>query len=138
MNEQAITEVRGIKMLSEKIDFFKDRNEIDWPHYRLNRPLHNTLEMRHPLPMRNLRLVATEESYLEDILSSLKSPHLIWLRLYGCSHSSLPHWIPMKNLRVLEVEGSTLNILRPHQSKVGKYICFPLIFSFNFISYTQV
>ena len=117
-------EVRGIKMVSELIDFFKHEDTFYWDLYTSFWSLYNRhpLEMRHPLAMRNLRLVATEESYLEDILSRVKSPHLIWLRWYGCSHSSLPHWIPMKNLRVLEVAGSRLNTLWPH-SQVGKYMC---------------
>lgn len=74
--------------------------------------------------LKRLRLVVSEEGYLEDILRRVQSPDLIWLRWYGCDYSSLPDWIPMKDLRVSEVEGSKLEILWPHQSKVGKYIIY--------------
>ena len=55
--------------------------------------------------MKKLPLVVAEDDYLERILKRAGSTHLIWLCWYKCPYSSLPSWIPMEKLRVLEVGG---------------------------------
>jgi len=82
----------------------------------------------HFTRLRNLQLVATEEDHLEDILSRVKPRHVRWFRWYRCSHSSLPDWVPMENLRVLEMEGHSLNVLWSHQSQVGTFILHVISF----------
>ena len=69
--------------------------------------------------MKNLHLVAAEDDYLERILKRTGSTHLIWLCWYKCPYSSLPSWIPMEKLRVLEVGGSELKILWQRKSQVN-------------------
>lgn len=61
--------------------------------------------------VQHLQLVAIEDFYLEHILRRTESPRLTWLRWYKCPYSSLPSWIMMDHLRVLEVVGSRLNKL---------------------------
>jgi hypothetical protein len=142
INEQVITEVRGIKMFSSSYDAVRDLNKYGFSRdfLSLKKSWYKNIEMRHlssfkslETRLKNLGLVATEGGYLDDILRRVQSPNLIWLRWYGCTYSSLPSSIPMKNLRVLEVQGTILNRLWPHQSQVGKYIRMLLLFSYNFI-----
>eukprot|EP00253_Pinus_taeda_P023735 PITA_23735 len=114
-SSHVISEVSGISMVSSSLDFFTDKHPdlSNTPTAQVSRirPLFSNFDFR------KLQLVATEEDDLEDILREQKL-HLTWLRWYGFSHSSLPDWIPMTKLRVLEMQGSTLNRLWPHQSKV--------------------
>eukprot|EP00253_Pinus_taeda_P019533 PITA_19533 len=114
-SSHVISEVSGISMVSSSLDFFTDQHpdlsNTPTPEASRIRPLFSNFDFS------KLQLVATEEDHLEDILREQK-PHLTWLRWYGFRHSSLPDWIPMTKLRVLEMQGSTLNRLWPHQSKV--------------------
>ena len=57
------------------------------------------------IEMKRLQLVDTEGFLLERIL---KSPNLLWLCWKDCPNSSLPSWIQMKNLGVLQVYKKTL------------------------------
>ena len=70
------------------------------------------------IQMRKLRLVDTEGSLLERIMKRVKSPALIWLRWKDCPYSSLPSWIPMKSLRVLELFGGAIQTLWKQESQV--------------------
>eukprot|EP00253_Pinus_taeda_P016756 PITA_16756 len=79
----------------------------------------------------NLQFVAAEDGYLERIVRTARAPHLQWIRWYKCTHSSLPSWIPMENLKVLEVAGRNLRILWERESQVPRQlrelsICAPL------------
>jgi hypothetical protein len=96
-NGQVIT-VRGIRMV---LSGDHDGDEFDG------------------IQMRKLQLVDTEGSLLERILMRVKSPNLIWLCWKECPYSSLPPWILMKNLRVLQVSGYTLETLWQHESQVN-------------------
>jgi hypothetical protein len=71
------------------------------------------------IQMMKLQLVDTEGSLLEPILKRVKLSKLIWLRWKECPYSSLPRWIPMKNLRVLQVSGYTLKTLWELESQVN-------------------
>jgi len=64
----------------------------------------------------NLRLIAMEDDYLERILKRARSPRLLWLCWYKCSYSCVHSWIPMENLRVLEVAGLKLKLLSKRES----------------------
>lgn len=55
----------------------------------------------------------------EHIFNGVYSPKLIWLRWYKCHLSSLPSWISMNNLWVLEVHGDELKTLREVESQVN-------------------
>ena len=57
------------------------------------------------IQMKRFQLVDTEGFLLEHIL---KSPNIQWLYWKDCPNSSLPSWIQMKNLRVLQVYDNTL------------------------------
>ena len=77
-----------------------------------------------------LRILDTEHDVLERIFGTVESPHMerisrrmeipeiLWLRWRKCPYSSLPSWISMKNLRILEVSGSILETLWQHESQV--------------------
>jgi Leucine-rich repeat (LRR) protein len=119
-------QVRGITMVSSKNDFFQSPDSF----YTMSSPLKISWyrewsdEMsRHPINnlefdgQGELQLVATRGHYLQSMLRGQQSPHLIWLRWYRCPYPSLPSWIPMKNLRVLEVEGRGLNTLWPDEAQ---------------------
>jgi hypothetical protein len=69
--------------------------------------------------MGRLQLVDTEGPLLECIMKRVKAPNLIWLRWKECPYSSLPSWISMKNLRILQVSGSRLETLWQHESQVN-------------------
>ena len=60
---------------------------------------------------RKLQLLDTEGGLVERILRRVRSPNLIWLRWQECQLTSLPLWIPMKNLSILEVIRSELETL---------------------------
>jgi len=63
--------------------------------------------------MRGLKLLRVEGDCLEEsIFKAARSQHLIWLRWDRCPYSSLPPWIPMERLRVLQVcRSATLKTL---------------------------
>eukprot|EP00253_Pinus_taeda_P008855 PITA_08855 len=65
----------------------------------------------------NLEFVATEDRCLERILEKARSPNLRWLRWLNCPYSSLPPWIPMEKLRVLDVAGFKLETLWQEESE---------------------
>jgi Leucine-rich repeat (LRR) protein len=48
---------------------------------------------------------------LDSISNGLRHSDLVWLRCDGYPYTSLPVWIPKKNLRVLEVTGAELETL---------------------------
>lgn len=63
-----------------------------------------------PYRFTNLQLLAIEDGHLNNIMRKVESFNLIWLRWKNCPYSCLPSWIPVKNIRVLEVAGSKLKI----------------------------
>ena len=69
-----------------------------------------------------LELLEAEGDFVEGILSKVRSPNLnlLWLRWIDCPCSSLPSWIPMGDLRVLEVRGEELERLWQPESQVGR------------------
>lgn len=115
----AIIEVCGIKMVST-IDMLHSlglgmRSDMSrykiWIEEVFGNCLRHLFSIFHFRGMRNLHVVATEDVHLERILARVGSPHLIWLCWYRCPYPSLPSWIPVEKLRVLEVGGSKLKIL---------------------------
>eukprot|EP00253_Pinus_taeda_P003480 PITA_03480 len=52
-----------------------------------------------------LQLLEAEGDCVERILNVAQPPELKWLRWINCPYSSLPSWILMKNLRVLQIQG---------------------------------
>jgi hypothetical protein len=62
--------------------------------------------------MSRLELLKTVGDCLEDILRTVQSPeYLIWLHCHGFPYASLPRWIPMERLTVLDVQGEKLGRL---------------------------
>jgi hypothetical protein len=59
----------------------------------------------------NLQILDIEGSLLERILTKVKLPNLLWLSWKNCPHSSLPSWVPLKNLRSIQVSNGELNTL---------------------------
>ena len=53
--------------------------------------------------MINLQFLATEGRLLDCILKRVRSPRLRLLRWTECSEYSIPRWILVENLKVLEV-----------------------------------
>eukprot|EP00253_Pinus_taeda_P024809 PITA_24809 len=74
------------------------------------------------IQMKRLQLVDTQGTLLERIWKRVKSADLIWLRWENCPHSSLPPWIPMKNLRVLKVSGDTIETLWQQESQASLHL----------------
>jgi len=139
MNEQGNIEVRGI-MMDGPLNFNEDNtrllmSEMSW--YRRWGPelfgnyLRRVLDNFRFCGILNLQLVSAEGDYLERILRRARAPQIQWIRWYKCTHSSLPSWIPMENLKVLEVEGNKLRVLWERESQVCLF-CFPSMFNFIF------
>lgn len=61
--------------------------------------------------MSALQLLSAEGDCLGSISNMVKQSDLKWLRWDRCPYRSLPHWIPLRNLRVLEVAGGQLETL---------------------------
>lgn len=99
----AITEVRGIRMPPDQFTLGCDEGS-EMPSDEIFR-------------MRNLQLLETEGNFVKGILSRVRTPNLIWLRWNDCPDSSLPSWIQMDHLRVLEVFGTNLRSLWQSESK---------------------
>ena len=62
------------------------------------------------IQMRRLQLVDTKSSLLKKSIMTMKSLNLMWICLNKHPNSSLPFWILMKNLRLLKVSGSAIEI----------------------------
>ena len=71
------------------------------------------------IQMRRLQLVDTEASPLERSIMMMKSLNLIWIFLNKHHNSSLPSGILMKNLRLLQVSGSAIEIFWKDESQVN-------------------
>lgn len=64
------------------------------------------LQNRSGVDKRNLQLLKAEGDCLESIFTGMPySPCLIWLCWDNIPHFVLPHWLPIKNLRVFQVTG---------------------------------
>lgn len=72
--------------------------------------------------IRNLHFLEAEGSVVESILTKVRSPKLMWLHWINCPHSSLPPWLPMHDLRVLEVAGKELKILWKCESQAPMHL----------------
>jgi hypothetical protein len=101
LGQSSVITVRGIRMVLSDHD---DNDDDEFESIQMSR----------------LQLVDTEGSLLEPILKRVTSPKLIWLCWKECPYSSLPPWIPMKNLRVLQVSGYTLETLWELESQVNR------------------
>lgn len=130
IEESVRDEVRGITMVPrlsfeqrhDKHSFFY--SEMSW----YERWRHEVFLSRK-CQMRNLQFVTAEDGYLKGILSRLPSPHLVWL---CCPYYSLPSWIRMENLKVLDLAGDRLNMLWRHESQAPLQlrelnVCAPLL-----------
>eukprot|EP00253_Pinus_taeda_P007731 PITA_07731 len=110
------TKVRGIRMLrsehycDERADSDSD---VDNERADSDSDMDNERASFSRYKMKNLQLLDTdmEEDHLECLLDGMDSPNLLWFRWRDCPCSSLPPYIPMKKLRVLEVEGHRLETL---------------------------
>lgn len=110
-NKQALPQVRGIRMAprSTLTDTCND------PLFSSERRSSDGL-----LGISELRLLEAEGDFVESILTWSRFPKLIWLSWNKCPFSSLPPSLPVRHLRVLEVNGSELTELWQPQSQVGK------------------
>ena len=66
---------------------------------------------------RCLQILHAEGVVVERILRRVELPDIIWLSWNDCPFSSLPSWIPVKNLRFLRVSGSELITLWESESE---------------------
>eukprot|EP00253_Pinus_taeda_P007680 PITA_07680 len=99
-------EVRGIRMHPSE---YKDNVDLNLPiEYKDGDDEYPSISS---YKMRKLQLLDIEDGLLERILRRVHAPNLIWLRWEKCPCSSLPSWILMENLRVLEVHGNELETL---------------------------
>jgi hypothetical protein len=72
--------------------------------------------------MRRLQVLKANGNCVESIFSIVHSPQLVclspqlvWLCWYSCPFTSLPSWIPLNKLTVLEIEGIKLETLWPDE-----------------------
>ena len=72
------------------------------------------------IQMRRLQHVDIEDSLLERSIMTMKSLNLIWICLNKHPNSSLPSWILMKNLRILQESGSAVEIFWQDESQVNR------------------
>ena len=73
---------------------------------------------RHGYHLRKLQLLEAEDGDLESIMTRVESPNLIWLRWNNCPYSRIPSWIPLRNLKALEVVGNKLKLLWRAESQI--------------------
>ena len=73
----------------------------------------------HVIGMTKLQLLDTEGGLLQGIMRRVYSPNLIWLRWSKCPYYSVPSWIPMESLRVLQLSGSLLRTLWEDKRQVN-------------------
>lgn len=112
--QQVLTEMRrlrGIKMgrmIHTDSDDDRDGDDIE------NAFIRSGISLQRGM----LQLSHNGYGHLEPILRRVHSPNLIWLRWRECPYYSLPSWIPMDNLRVLQVFGSVLKTLWQSKSQV--------------------
>lgn len=107
-----ITQVRGISMYPGDTI----RGYVSRRYYTIGSSL-------EPFGMiSNLHFLEAEGSVVESILTKVRSPKLMWLHWINCPHSSLPPWLPMHDLRVLEVAGKELNILWKCESQAPMHL----------------
>ena len=65
-----------------------------------------------------LQLLAAGCYCVESILNVAQPPELIWLHWINCPYSSLPSWILMKNLRVLQIKGKEFETIWADECQV--------------------
>ena len=114
-----ITEVRGFMMAPWYTLIGNEEEKLFHSEVKL---LSNKSSRQEVSGIRKLQLLEAEGDF-ESILTSLRSPKLIWLRWNASIYSSMPSWIPMHDLRILEVFGLELESLWQCQSQVCRYIC---------------
>lgn len=74
------------------------------------------------ISMSRLELLITRGDCLKDILRRVESPeYLIWLHCHGFPSAFLPRCIPMKRLRVLDVQGDKLERLWRNSQVYGHF-----------------
>eukprot|EP00253_Pinus_taeda_P026693 PITA_26693 len=105
------TKVRGIRMLHRE-HYYDERADSDSDVERAD-SVSDELAFFSRYKMKNLQLldIDMEEDHLKCLLNGMDSPNLLWFRWLNCRSSSLPPYIPMEKLRVLEVEGYKLETL---------------------------
>ena len=81
-----------------------------------------------------LQFLSTEGYLLERILRRVHPQNLIWLSWTDCPYSYLPSWIPMRNLRVLKVQGKVLETLWQGKSQVN----LNLLLKFEWLVHTDI
>jgi len=118
-----ISEVRGIRTVPSLIDYDEipeSEERLSWFKSLCDKVLGNRRKLIDTTPyrFRELQLVATEDGHPKSILKRVESPDLIWVRWNNCPSTCLPSWIPMKNIRVLQVVGKQLKSLWGAQSQV--------------------
>eukprot|EP00253_Pinus_taeda_P024395 PITA_24395 len=97
------TRVRGIRMFAR--EHYDERSDTDEDDKRASFSRYK---------MKNLQILDIHEGdddLLKCLLEGVDSPNLLYLRWRNCRCSSLPPYIPMKKLRVLDVEGPKLETL---------------------------
>eukprot|EP00253_Pinus_taeda_P002613 PITA_02613 len=98
-SSRIMTEVRGIRMLHCDYDY-----RPSWDSWDSNMGRKRRRDDSRFCGISNLQFVATADGYyLKPILDKTSSPNLRWLRWHNCPYSCVPKWIPMENLRVLEM-----------------------------------
>lgn len=107
-------QVRGIDMVHQ--------HGSEWPDPHLFKTLAELPINVWLSNMGRLRLLRAEGDYVESIFSAVQSPQLlrfsprlVWLSWDSCPCTSLPAWIPLEKLHVLEINGSNLHTLWPDE-----------------------
>eukprot|EP00253_Pinus_taeda_P032554 PITA_32554 len=96
--------VRGISLVNV--------NEVEQSFENLAEPAHTRLLSN----MSRLQLLKAEGYFPKCLLNVCHHlPNLIYLEWLRCPESSLPSWIPTKNLRVLHIKGKSLKTLWQHE-----------------------
>jgi Leucine-rich repeat (LRR) protein len=117
-----ITEVRGIRTVvsghSDNLEYKCFSSEMSWYKRRSHEWFgKRVMKLSNRVHNRKLQLLDIENGHLVRILRKVHLPNLLWLRWRECPYYSLPSWIPMENLRVLQVYGSVLKTLWQSKSQ---------------------
>nr|ADE77602.1 unknown [Picea sitchensis] len=106
--------VRGIGMVQ--------KHGSEWPDPQSFKSLAALPDSRLLTNMSRLQVLKASGNCVESIFSIVHSPQLVclspqlvWLCWHSCPFTSLPSWIPLNKLRVLEIKGIELETLWPDE-----------------------
>ncbi|KAH9288954.1 hypothetical protein KI387_033071, partial [Taxus chinensis] len=91
--------IRGIK--AKTTEFYEELRFTSLSHSQAHTPFQECMELVKSFS-RDLKLLVVRDNYFNEEFATL-SRSLVWLRWHGFQQKTLPLWLSLKNLRVLEL-----------------------------------